>query len=250
MDGENIIFPFIFPFRAFVAGSSACGKSTLIAKIIKERDHCIVPNVQKILYFSKYINAVHDSIRNDPQIEHHTGLPDENQLQNASRQRTLLIFDDLQNEAIASREVISAFQCARHNSISIIFLSQNLFPARARDITLNCSYFIIFYCPRDSSSLISFGRQIDPRHPMNLAEIYFKYINKGFRYLVVDLQPTTPVAFRIRSNLFDRASEIFVSEEAFESIKHGEDDKEYSFVESFQNTQQGTEEGNCAKFNK
>ena len=58
---------------------------------------------------------------------------------------TLFILDDCFLEAIESKFVVNAFTKGRHENISTIFITQNLFFSGkfARSIALNCSHYIL-----------------------------------------------------------------------------------------------------------
>lgn len=217
-----MLFAFAHPFRLLLTGVSGCGKSTLLAEIIKRREESIAPPPEKILYFVRFAHSVPEEIRE--LVEIHTGLPTKDQIENTDRKRVLIVLDDLQNEAMKSPIIISAFQTSRHSNISIIFLMQNLFAraARSRDITLNCTHIIIFFNPRDQGSTVFLGRQVDYLHPMILPGAFFNYIDSAYKYLLVDVSPLTPQHLRYRSEIFSPGVEIFVSNAIAEKIRNNE----------------------------
>ena len=73
---------------------------------------------------------------------------------------TLFILDDCFSGAIESKFVINAFTKGRHENISTIFITQNLFVSGkfARCIVLNCSHHILMR-NRDLGQIEVLGRQ-------------------------------------------------------------------------------------------
>lgn len=210
-----------FPFRALVSGVSGSGKSTFVAKLIANRDWMITPKVERVVYCAKYRSSVPKSIIND--VEFCEGLPTQEYFDNVSNLRTIIILDDLQEEAFSSPIVVGAFQRARHTNCGLIILSQNLFPRnrRTRDVSLNCNLIVIFFNARDSSSILPLSRQLNPLQPLKLARIFFTYINSAYKYILCDLSATTDELLRYRTNIFDpKKCEVFVTEKDLSKLKN------------------------------
>lgn len=219
-----------WPFRMLCSGVSSSGKSTFTAQLILRSASCIDPPPEKVLYFAKHISSVPQSIKNH--IQFIVGLPTEKHFENPLNQRVLMVFDDLQDEAFKSDIIISAFQRSRHLNISLILLTQNLFPRhpRARDISLNCNIIVIFFNPRDGSSIGRLGQQITPLNPQILSKIYFTYVNSAYKYIFIDLSPETDEVLRFRSSIFDQAPEIFIPEHLLDSLKDETYKKKLTFA--------------------
>ena len=65
--------------------------------------------------------------------------------------QTLLVLDDLMSECSKDQRVSDLFtRGSHHKGISVLYLTQNLFPPGklSRTISLNSHYFIIFKNPR------------------------------------------------------------------------------------------------------
>lgn len=116
-----MLFPFIFPFRLLNCGVSSSGKSCLTAKILETRNESISPTPEHILYYAKYKTSVPTSLLNV--VEFHTGLPSQQTLENEDKRRTLIVLDDVQNEAFNSLDyfsisIISSQSCVVNSSQS------------------------------------------------------------------------------------------------------------------------------------
>lgn len=223
-----MILPLLHPMRMLIVAPSSGGKSSLVAEIVKRKNTSIYPPPQQIVYFAKTKKSVPESIVNE--VEFCMGCPTNDDFENASNLPKLIIIDDMQNQSFSSNDVIEGFQRSRHNNVSIIILSQNLFPRalRSRDISLNCSYIILLFNPRDSSSVIPLSRQIDPRNPSFMSKVFFTHVDSAFKYLVVDLNNVCHSSLRFRSSLFDPKVEVFMSEDQYQQLKKSTNNGEIS----------------------
>lgn len=214
------------PFRCLVSGSSGTGKSHLVAQIIKNSSSCIEPAPTRIIYFAGSKHSVPSSIRH--LVEIREGCPTRESFQNPSHIPMLIVLDDLQNTAFSDGSVVEAFQTSRHQAVSLVIMTQNLFPRtpKARDISLNCNYFFLLYNPRETSNLYALSRQLTPQSPNMLAEVFFQNISEAYKYLFIDLTPTVPNVLRLRSNVFDPVVEIFLTEENLKRLKNDFDNEE------------------------
>lgn len=148
------------PLRMMVAGSSGCGKSILVSKIIQHRDSLLSAKVDKVIYCAKYNTSIPEVIRNDEILTFHPGVPSEEMTRNDSNQHILFVLDDLLDTAFSSGVVSNMYTSGRHRNLSVILLSQNLFPrsSNSRNISLNCNYIVVFRNLRDSSSISHLGK--------------------------------------------------------------------------------------------
>lgn len=220
-DLKNMQLTFIHPFRLLISGVSASGKTCLISQIIKNRDFAIKPSIKKIIWCTKYVKSIPKEIKMD--VEAFTGLPTSELIENIhnSGLNSLLVVDDLSKEALSSSEIASIFTTGRHVNLSIVLLVQNFFNKEkfSRDISLNANYIIIMSNNRDASSILPLSYQLNPLHPRQLAEIYFKYCHEAFKYILIDISTHIPSIFRYRSSLFDDPEEIFISESQLDKLK-------------------------------
>ena len=105
------------PFTAIVSGSTGCGKTTFIAKLIRNSTSLISPPPTSILYC---YGAWQEEFNDFEGVEFNEGLPDKTHLLNGR----LIIIDDLMSEA--DQRVESLFtKHSHHSNVSIIFIFQN-----------------------------------------------------------------------------------------------------------------------------
>ena len=147
--------------RLIVAGASNSGKTSLIIKLILNNeskfDKIIIagsPTIHEISSYEKLKNKI-ITLKHFPSIDELSDLADSNF-------HKLLIMDDNYYLANSDVNVLSYFTHGRHQNISPVLITQNIFYARgkySRDISLNATHFIILKS-RDLSQLNVLSRQV------------------------------------------------------------------------------------------
>ena len=209
------------PFTALFVGSSKSGKSTLLRKLLQSDN--IQPFPKQIIYiYGEYDTDNFTALSNIFQeriVFKQDTIVDFTVLTKTS-QDCIIIFDDMISRVFDEVAVQKLFvQGSHHRGISVIIISQNIYPKGkfSRTISLNCNYFFIFDIPRDRSSVKYLSRQAFPQKPNFLYNCYQDVvINKNnqnsFRYIVVDFSIRSPEKFRIWSNItFDMKSFVCMS---------------------------------------
>ena len=189
---------FKHPFTSTVAGPTGSGKTRFVFQLISESQELITPPPERVIY----CYSVHQPIFNDfPQVIFNEGVP--NNAEFDGKYRTLLILDDLMREAGDS--VLDIFTTlSHHRNVSVVFLTQNLFhkSKQSRTMNINTQYLVLFKNPRDALQVATLGRQMYPGHSHFLIEAFKDATERPHGYLLIDLHPTTPEKFRIRTNIF------------------------------------------------
>ena len=101
-----------------------------------------------------------------PCIEFYEGLPTDIEVMfDRSKRNTCIIDDQL---------VENLFTSGRHLSLSVVFVSQNLFYTgkKCRTISLNSTYIVVFKNPRDQSQIRHLACQMFPSKPKFLQAAY------------------------------------------------------------------------------
>ena len=202
------ISPIIFkhPFTCMIAGPTKSGKTTLLTKILENCQLIFDLPPNRIVYCYKVWQDSFDKLKLlIPGIEFHQGLPDLDNFD--SKLNNLLILDDLMNESGNDTNIYSLFTVdSHHKSISVFYLTQNIFPKEkhARTINLNCGYLIILNNPRDPSQIHHLARQMFPNNSKFLIECYEDACeSKQFGYLFLDLTQTTTKDLRVQTGIVD-----------------------------------------------
>ena len=209
----------VIPFKPCstfaIVGPTKSGKSYWLYRFIQNIDYMFedeTPN--KVLYCYGVYQPLFDEIKEKcPFVEFHEGLPSEETINEfAGLTHRIVILDDLLDQVVRSKEMERLFILgSHHKKLSVFFLAQNLFAQGqcARTIALNTAYLILFKNYRDSSQLITLGRQIAPGNHNALVEAYKDATSlTSHGYLCIDLSVNSVDRFRWRTRVFPNEDPI------------------------------------------
>jgi hypothetical protein len=117
---------------------------------------------------------------------------------------TLLILDDLMQEACEDRRVSDLFtKGSHHKDLSVIMLVQNMFHQGKfmRTISLNAHYMVLFKNPRDAGQIRHLAAQLFPGNVRFLVDAYKKATSRPFGYLLLDFRQDTSDNLRVISDI-------------------------------------------------
>jgi hypothetical protein len=161
-----------------------------------------------VLYCYGVYQPLYDDMKSQcPFITFHEGLPNAETITDfATGEHRMIVLDDLLNDVVQSTEMEKLFILgSHHRQLSICFVSQNMYQQAkcARTIALNTAFLILFKNYRDTSQLITLGRQLVPGNHKALIEAYNDATNLSrYGYLVIDMSPHTDNRFRWRTCIF------------------------------------------------
>ena len=114
-----------------------------------------------------------------------------------------LILDDLMSQVDDRVENIFT-KLSHHKSVSVLFLTQNLFfkSKQARTISLNSHYIVVFKNARDAMQISNLARQMYPGNSKFMVEAFKDATNGPYGYLLIDMKPYTEETYRLRANIF------------------------------------------------
>ena len=194
---------FKHPFTMVLSGNRRTGK-THFTKILLLKN-MIIPEIRTIIWFytsqqPKVFQEIKNSLKSQ-RVEFIKGLPDIKDIYEQYAGTKLIVLDDLMEEATSRADVAALFTNGRHEDVSVIFLTQNLFHQGkySRDISLSTDYMVNFKNPRDSSVITNLGKQMGITK--FLQKIYEDATKEAFTHLFLDLRSDTNDALRYRSNV-------------------------------------------------
>jgi hypothetical protein len=117
---------------------------------------------------------------------------------------TLLVLDDLMQEATEDRTISNLFtKGSHHKNMSVIMLVQNLFHQGKFmwTISLNTHYMVLFKNPRDAGQIRHLAAQLFPGDTKFLGCAYKQATSRSHGYLLLDFTQDTPDHLRVMSDI-------------------------------------------------
>ena len=115
------------------------------------------------------------------------------------------MFDDLMTEVKFDQRIADLFtKGSHHRNISVVYLTQNLFPQRKAcwDIILNTQYMVLFNNPIDRQQVATIARRIYPSTSAVFMKRFEQAASYPYRHLVIDLKSDTPEKDRLHTEIF------------------------------------------------
>ena len=186
------------PFTCIVAGPTGCGKTTFVARLLRNAAAMIDPPPERITWYYGEWQAAYENL-DIPNMRLEERLP--TSFDNDG-QRGLVVLDDLMAET--DGRVTNLFtKKSHHSNTSVIYLVQNIFPKNkeSRTISLNSQYMVIFKNPRDASQIANLAKQMYPGRGAFVHEAFADATASPYGYLLIDLKQNTPDGMRLRTSI-------------------------------------------------
>ena len=197
------------PFTCMIAGSTGCGKSVFVERLIMNKHAMIHPVPEDIIMCYSLWQPGYDRLKQRG-VKFVQGLPSSEEW-NDERSR-LIIIDDLMSEI--NERVTSLFTKESHHlNLSVILIVQNVFGKNKelRTISLNCHYLVLFKNPRDKAQIIHLGKQMYPGRLDFVTEAFNSATEQPHGYLLLDFKQNTPENLRLRTHIFpDQEHTVFI----------------------------------------
>ena len=116
----------------------------------------------------------------------------------------LLVMDDLMDECGNDKTAMDIFtKHSHHRNISVIYITQDLFPKGkfAKTINRNVHYIVAFKNPRDTVGVRTVLSQAFPQTWKDVMTVFQKATGKPYGYLVMDFHSQTPDDHRLLTDI-------------------------------------------------
>lgn len=193
------------PFTMLIAGPTKAGKTSFTNNLIAScaQLYSSPPNV--CFYFYNQKPPKHHAL-SSLISGFYEGLPSMSFLEQMYKTYgpncTVIIDDQALN---VTKEVSELFSVGSSRyEANIIFITQNLFGKvkGSRDISINCTYLVVFKNPRDGASIMHLFRQFAPQAIKAHQSIYKDATQDPYSYLMLDCHQCTVEEHRLISNIF------------------------------------------------
>ena len=118
----------------------------------------------------------------------------------------LIILDNTMDEVTQDNRVSQLFTRGRHDNLSVIYLTQNLFHQNEMEISWNSDYMVIFKNPRDKTQFTKLAKQFMRRKCKFLLWAFEDVTKLRRSYLLLDMTPKTDNKLRVRARIFNGVS--------------------------------------------
>ena len=195
---------FQHPFSALISGGRKSGKTVFTTKLLREGSRLIKPPPERIVWcYTKHQKDLYAELKSiNKDIEYLEGIPSDLSTMFDSKTNNLIILDDMMDEGSKDERVSQLFTRGRHDNLSVLFLTQNLFHKNQRSISLNSEYIVLFKNARDQSQIYNLARQFMPTNSKFLVWAYQDATSEPHSYLLLDLTPSMIDKFRVRARIF------------------------------------------------
>ena len=190
------------PSSVIVAAPSGSGKTVLVERLLREKKVFQTPP-KKIVYAYDRWQPRFERMKQDG-IQFFQGIPDTAKLSKWFPKGGVLVLDDLMTEGGQDKRVLDLFtKDSHHRNITVLFLTQDLFPPGkfAKTINRNAHYIIAFKNPRDKTGIRNILMQMYPERWRRILEVYNRITSRPFGYLFLDVHPASDDRFRLWSHL-------------------------------------------------
>ena len=196
------------PANFYICGQSQSGKSYLVRSMLHHLEELFCPVPTKVIYCYGEYQKEFDQLSNIALVE---GFANDFYELTDGHDNSLVVLDDLMAQCSNDQRVSDLFtRGSHHRGISVLYLTQNLFPPGklSRTISLNSHYMVIFRNPRDSLGITTLAKQMFPKHGNYLLESFHDATSKPYGYLMIDCHQLTPENMRLRTNILPGERQI------------------------------------------
>ena len=177
-------YTFKAPTSISISGTTSSGKTTLVKRIL-ETPSLFSIEPKRIVYCYNVWQPTFETMSDTIEFRKGVHIPTLD-----PAQHTVIVFDDLMDEILTSKEAVGLFTVgSHHNSVTPLLIMQNLFHQTkySKTIMMNIHYLILMNNSRDLQQIKNLGRQLGLER--SLVDAYKDCMNTKYGYLLVNLSP-------------------------------------------------------------
>ena len=191
---------FLHPSRWIIYGPSCSGKTTFVSNLVENSKRFFDTDFTHKIYCS--------DTKPIGEFENFEVINDIEDLKDFfQKSNSLIVIDDNMEQVVNSPLMSKLFtKYSHHNKLTIIFITQNLFPKSkfSRNIYLNSSYIVLTKNPVELLQIQSLSNRLNRRgQKTKLIDAYLDATEEPYSYLIIDLNQETPKFLRLRTKIFN-----------------------------------------------
>jgi hypothetical protein len=188
------------PFNLIISGASGSGKTEWVLNFLNNLEKIVTKKFSHILYcYGIFDNRIFELQKFGAEI--HDGIPTKDTL-NKCIKPLLLILDDLMLESKSDFLNLLFTKISHHMDISVIFVTQDAFSKELKTARNNAHYMVLMKNPAGELQIRNLGLQLFPRRLNYFLESYRNATEKNFKYLFIDMHPSSNEILKLRTNIF------------------------------------------------
>lgn len=193
-------FQLLHPFSMSISGITQSGKTQFLKSLLLNSNKIVTPAPDRVVIcFTEEQEAYRELVSKLPHVELIKGLEFDLEEFNPDI-NNIIVIDDQMNDAVQSEKIHQLLtKGSHHKSVSVIILTQNLFPQgkHGKTMRLNTHYTVIMKSPTFASQINYLSRQVFPNKSRFLPDAYKKATKNPYSYLVLNLHPRCDDQYRV-----------------------------------------------------
>lgn len=201
-------------FRMIVAGASSSGKSTLITKLLENKNGILDKDFERVVYLRGVPTKNEEVLKEKfgKGLLVFNGIPPKEVLLPlcSTGVKTVLVIEDLDSEACSSPLISKIFTAySHHNDFSVILSTQNIFRPGSERLTLirNSTHVVLFPNNLDLTVVRYVAFRVYPENPKTVVRLFEKVTAEPYQYL--SLWSGCPTELKFRSHITEEVQKVY-----------------------------------------